>query len=469
MTQRFPDDRFLSGNFAPVRAECDALDLEIEGDWPEGLAGTFVRNGPNPLYPPRDKYHLFSGDGMIHAFDIEGGRVAYRNRWVRTNKWKLEREHGRALFGTLGNPMTSDPAAAGTPFNVANTNVLFHGGRLLALEEGNPPFELERGSLESIGSFTFDGGLEGPMTAHPKIDPETGEMLFFGYNVGGMGQPTMTYQVVAKDGTLTRSERFDAPYAAMVHDFIATRNFVVFPVFPATTSLERAIKGGPPIAWDAAQTSRFGFLRRDAAIDKIRWTEAEACYVYHPMNAFEEGDRLVADMIRYDGAPGFPTPEGERPKASDAEGRLERWTFDLSGGTDDPTIEVLDDFISEFPRLDERFAGLPYRHGYMASTSDAAAGRNSMFDQLSHVDFETGRITRWHAGEGALVGEPIFVPRAAEAAEGDGYLLSIVYLGAENRSDLVLFDATSLDAGPRARARLDLRVPNGFHGNWIPA
>ena len=209
-----------------------------------------------------------------------------------------------------GNPITSDPIAAGKTFNVANTNVLFHGGRLLALEEGNP-FELERGTLASIGPYDFGGALEGPMTAHPKIDPETGEMLFFGYNVGGMGHPTMSYQVVAKDGRLTRSDRFEAPYASMVHDFLATRNFVVFPTFPATTSLERAMKGGPPIAWDPSESSRFGFLRRSDPIDAIHWVETEACFVYHPMNAFEDGDRIVADMVRYDGAPGFPTADGD--------------------------------------------------------------------------------------------------------------------------------------------------------------
>ena len=467
MTQRFPDERFLSGNFAPVRTECDAPDLEIEGDWPEDLHGTLVRNGSNPLFPPRDRYHLFAGDGMLHAFAIGGGRVAYRNRWVRTEKWKLERQHGRALFGTFGNPITSDPVTAGTPYNVANTNVVWHGGRLLALEEGNPPFEVARGSLDSLGPFDFGGRLDGPMTAHPKIDPETGEMAFFGYNVGGMGQPGMSYHAVDAQGELIRSDRFEAPYAAMVHDFIVTPNWVVFPIFPATTSLERAIKGGPPIAWDESISSRFGFLRKQDPIESIHWIETEPCFVYHPMNAFEDGDRLVADLIRYDAAPGFPTASGERPDPAKAVGRLERWTFDLSGETDQPKVEVLDDLASEFPRLDERFAGLPYRHGFMASTT-GPEGKNALFDQVVHVDLETGKAKRWHAGEGSFVGEPIFVPKTPNAEEGDGYLLSIVYRGPEHRSDLVVFDAQEVDSGPRARARLDLRVPHGFHGNWIP-
>ena len=467
MTQRFPDDRFLSGNFAPDRMECDAPDLEIEGDWPEDLQGTFLRNGSNPLFPPRDRYHLFSGDGMIHSFRIEGGRVAYRNRWVRTDKWKLEEREGRALFGMLGNPMTSDPLAADTPFNVANTHVIHHGGRLLALEEGNPPFELEPASLAPVGPWTFGGRLDGPMTAHPKIDPETGEMLFFGYHRGGLGRPTMSYQVVAADGELIRSDLFEAPYSAMVHDFIVTRNFVVFPIFPATTSLERAIGGGPPIAWDESISSRFGFMRRSDPIESIRWFEAEPCFVYHPMNAYEEGDRLIADLIRYDSAPGFPTPDGGRPDPQKAVGRLERWTFDLSGATDSPHVEVRDELASEFPRIDERFAGLPYGHGFMNST-EGPDGKDVIFDQIAHVDFAQDRISRWNAGEGCLVGEPVFVPRSPESDEGDGHLLAIVYVGPENRSDLVVFDALSVADGPLARARLDVRVPNGFHGSWIP-
>ena len=209
-------------------------------------------------------------------------------------------------------------------------------------------------------------------------------------------------------------------------------------------------------------------MRRNASVSEIRWVETEACYVYHPMNAFEDGDRLVADLLRYDAAPGFPTPDGGRPDATKAIARLERWTFDLAGDSDDPKIEILDDLASEFPRLDERYAGLPYRHGFMAST-DGPEGKNAIFDQIVHVDLDTGRFARWHAGADALVGEPIFVPRSAASSEGDGYLLSIVFLGSENRSDLVVFDAQDVAAGPRARARLDTRVPNGFHGNWIPA
>ena len=182
----------------------------------------------------------------------------------------------------------------------------------------------------------------------------------------------------------------------------------------------------------------------------------------------EDAVRMVADLVRYDAAPGFPTPDGGRPDPTKATGRLERWSFDLSGATDDPKVEILDDLGSEFPRLDERFAGLPYRHGFMASTEGPGA-KNALFDQVVHVDHETAKVSRWHAGTDCFVGEPIFVPRAPDAAEGDGYLLSIVYVGPESRSDLAVFDALDVESGPRARARLDLRVPHGFHGNWIPA
>ena len=466
MAERFSDQKFLSGNFAPIRFEADAPDLEIEGDFPESLRGTLYRNGPNPQFSPRDRYHIFSGDGMIHAFSIADGRVSYRNRWVRTNKWKLENAAGRALFGTFGNPMTTDPSVHGESFNVANTNILAHGGRLLALEEGNPPFELAPDSLESIGPWDFSQRLVGPMTAHPKIDPHTGEMLFFGYGLGGMGSPEMRLNVVAADGTLTRADTFEAPYASMVHDFVVTENWIVFPIFPATMNLERAIAGGPPIAWEPDRTSRLGLLRRDRPIEELRWIEAEACYVFHPMNAFEEEGRLRVDFLRYDSAPGFPGADGGRPDPTKAIARLERWSIDLEG--DGVTIDVLDDLASEFPRLDERYAGLPYRHGYMAST-EGEGGRDVLFDQLVHVDLHRQSFDRWHAGKDAFVSEPIFVPRGDDAPEGEGFVLAVVYLGADNRSDLMVFDASHLAAGPIGRARLDHRVPFGFHGNWVGA
>ena len=237
MTTPYPTHAQLMGNFAPIRMECDIDDVIVRGEFPADLDITYYRNGPDPQFPPRGNHHWFAGDGMLHMFRIRDGRVRYRNRWARTVKWTLERREGRSLYDPF-NPPDNDPITQGvTEDGLANTNIVWHGGKLLALEEGHPPFEVEPQTLDSIGPWRFDDRFEGPMTAHPKFDPKTGEMLFFGYMASGMFSQDMSYQSVDAAGTLTRSERFEAPFASMVHDFIVTDQHVVFPIFPVTGSL----------------------------------------------------------------------------------------------------------------------------------------------------------------------------------------------------------------------------------------
>jgi carotenoid cleavage dioxygenase len=454
---------YLAGNFAPVRSE-DDFELKVEGEIPAGLAGAFYRNGPNPQFEPRDAYHWFSGDGMIHGFFVEDGKVRYRNRYVRTPKWQAEQAAGKALFGTFGNPMTTDPAVLGHDSGVANTNIVWHAGRLLALEEGHAPFELDPLSLESTG---YRAEYRGKVTAHPKLDPETGEMVWFAYSAG----PTplnagMAYGVTDKTGVVTRRDDFEAPFAAMVHDFLVTRRHALFPILPLTMSLERAMTGQPPIAWEPGKGSHVGVLRRDAPVETMRWFTTDACYVFHPMNAWEEGDRIYADVMEYPVAPLFPTLDGSRPR--DAFAHLVRWTFDLASDSNTIKRERIDDLAGEFPRFDERRAGLGYRHGWFAgiSRTETEAAR---FDTIAHIDLSSGRRTAHVLEAGDSPGEPVFVPRAANAEEGDGWLVAVVYRGAEDRSDFVVYDAQDVAAGPIATARVPRRVPFGFHGNWRPA
>ena len=140
MTQAFFDHPYLSGHHEPVRFEATAPDLIVDGEIPKDLAGVFYRNGPEPLYPTREgDYHWFDGDGMVYAFEIEDGRVSMRNRWVRTEKFTMEKAAGKRLFGMFGNPMTADPSAQGKIYNTANTNIILHGGKLMALMEGAKP------------------------------------------------------------------------------------------------------------------------------------------------------------------------------------------------------------------------------------------------------------------------------------------------------------------------------------------
>src|ERR1700722_14329586 len=356
---------YLAGNFAPVRSEDDFSDLPAKGEIPRELAGVLFRNGPNPQFEPRDPaHHWFAGDGMIHAFSFDSGKVSYRNRFVRTPKWELEHEARRSMFGTFGNPMTSDPSVIGKESCVANTNIVWHAGKLLALEEGHQPFALEPHTLKSLGYVPYAGTAQ-RFTAHPKIDPETGELVFFGYMAGeGFFSDKIAYGVVDKTGKVTRLDTFTAPFTSMIHDFFVTKSYVAFPVLPLTGSMERAMNGGPAFAWEPDKGSHIGIMRRDAGVDTIRWFTTDPCYVFHPMNMWEEGDKIIADVMEYPVAPLFPTLDGTAPK--DAFAKLTRWTFDLASDSGTVKREQIDDLAGEFPRFDDRHAGLGYRHGWFA-------------------------------------------------------------------------------------------------------
>lgn len=467
MTEALRRNPYLDGNFAPLPTEYDLATLPVTGEIPRELNGVLFRNGPNPHYPPApEKYHWFTGDGMLHGFHVEDGKVAYRNRWVRTPKWQLEQEAGRNLF-TGFDPRGNDPSVMGKDGGVANTNIVWHAGRLLALEEAHPPTEIDPATLETRGYQSFGGKLDMNFTAHPKLDPLTGEMLFFGYGTTGPLSAGMGYGTVSATGELTRLDRFTAPFASMVHDFMVTQNHVLFPVLPLTGDLGRVMRGGPAFAWEPEKGSHIGVLRRDRPIEEIRWFRGPGCFVFHPMNAWEDGDRIIADVLQYDAPPLFPHADGSRIDPAKTAATLWRWEFDLAGDGDGFSRTKLDDLPGEFPRFDERRAGLSYRHGYFAAMLDADNASLS-FDALVHLDHRTGRRLVWQAPAGDAASEPVFVPRSATAEEGDGWLLAVLYRGAEQRSDLAVFDAGDLAAGPIGLARLPHRVPFGFHGNWMP-
>lgn len=457
---------YLTGNFAPVREENDFENLPVTGEMPKGLNGTFYRNGPNPQFEPRDaNYHWFAGDGMIHAFTVADGKVSYKNRYVKTPKWELENKAGKALFGTFGNPMTTDQSVMGQDSGVANTNIVFHAGKLLALEEGHQPFELDPKTLDSRGYRDYAGKAK-RFTAHPKMDPETGEMVFFGYMAGdGFFSDQIGFGIADKTGKTTRLDMFKAPFASMIHDFFVTKNYALFPVLPLTGSLDRAMNGKPPFAWEPQKGSHIGVMRRDAGVDTIKWFTTDPCYVFHPMNMWEDGDKIYADVMQYETAPLFPNVDGSPGTPSSA--KLTRWEFDLSGKTGTIKRTQIDDSPGEFPRFDERRAGLPYRYGYFAaSTKDDG---KVVFDSIGFIDHKTGKKQMHTFAPGDVTGEPVFVPRSAGAPEGDGWMMATVYRGTEDRNDFVVFDASDISKGPIATAALPRRVPFGFHGNWVNA
>ncbi|ACG77168.1 retinal pigment epithelial membrane protein [Phenylobacterium zucineum HLK1] len=452
---------YLTGNFAPVRSE-DDFDLPVVGEIPRELRGALFRIGPNPQFEPRDpNHHWFSGDGMVHGFYVEDGKVRYRNRYVRTPKWQAENAAGRSLFGSFGNPMTTDPSALGQDSGVANTNIVWHAGRLMALEEGHMPTQMDPGTLETIG---YAEAYRGRTTAHPKLDPVSGEMVWFAYGVGDMPLSAgMSYGVTGADGKVVRRDDFQAPFACMVHDFMVTQNHVLFPILPLTASLERAMSGKPAFAWEPEKGAYVGVMRRDGDVGSIRWFNTEACYVFHPLNAWEEEGRIVADVMRYDAAPLFPNADGSPGRKTAA--RLVRWTFDLAGNSDAIKEEPLDDLDGEFPRVDPRVETLRHRHGWYAA--DPTNGKTIKQGAIAHLDLTTGARQVYALPDGDLTSEPVFTPRSADAPEGDGWVTAVVWRAAENRSDLLVFEAQDIARGPVATAAMPRRVPFGFHGNWV--
>ena len=467
MARPFPTDNpLLQGGFEPIRMECDNADLFVHGEIPGGLNGTLYRIGPNPQFAPRGRYNPLQADGMIHAFHIADGRVAYRNRWVRTRQWTLERSAGRALFGTSGDPRDVDPEVAGVRSDgVANTHIVWHAGKLLALEEGHGPIEIDPVSLDTIGPWNFDHQLPGNMTAHPKIDPLTGEMLFFANFPSRAFTGEISFYIADAHGRIVRHQSVQGPFPALVHDFAITRDYVIFAVCPVTLSIERARAGGPPIAWEPYLGTHVGVLARDGRAEDTRWYTGEACMAWHSMNAFDKGERIIIDVCQQ-AAPAFPPAHGAMPDEAQLRQYLTRWTIDRSE-SEEFAVQRLSEVVCEYPRIDERRTGLPYRYGYVAGVGGPGTG--DMFQRaIGRFDHDTQEMRTFHVGDHSAVSEPVFVAKDAAAAEGEGYLLATVFDSARNASHLAIFDAQHVEDGPIARADLDHRVPMGFHGTFRP-
>jgi carotenoid cleavage dioxygenase-like enzyme len=472
VTEPFPKDPYLTGYYEPFRAEIDAQDLVIEGKLPEDLHGSFYRNGPDPQFPPHpdDKYHVFDGDGMIYAFHFKNGKVDMRNRWVRTTKFNLEREAGRRLFGVFNNPKFNDPSVHPLQYNTANTHIWPHGGQLMALMEGAPATELDPKTLETTGFVTYGDAAAGPFTAHPKTDPETGELFAFGYMAKGPMDPTaIRYNVVSKDGKTATKQWLNQPYCSMMHDMVLTEHFVVFPCLPVGISFERAAAGKPPACWESDKASYFGIMPRYGNGSEVKWVETDPTFAFHIANGYEHGTDIIVEAAGSKRAPLMPDVNGNLPRHEDTRFTIKRWIIPRGNGGAKFREEELDSSDIQFPRIDDRRNGRSYRYIYFNSTTSAAAGRLDGFDTLCAFDLTTMKKHSWQAGDSAYCGEPVFVPRDGSTEEGDGYLLSLVWHGKDNSSELVVLNARDIESGPIARVKSPARIPGGFHCHWMQA
>ncbi|WP_280356993.1 carotenoid oxygenase family protein [Nocardia otitidiscaviarum] len=465
---RYRESPFLTGHHRPTRMEVDAPDLFVEGELPDDLAGVFYRNGAEPLYPPTDEdYHWFDGDGMVYAFFFDGRRVSMRNRWVRTDKLLLEMKEGRRLFGVHGNPASTDPLAAGTRYNTANTNVVLHGGKLLALMEGAPPVELDPRSLDTIGEEHYGGVVTTTFGAHPTVDHATGELI----NIGSIARrggtaPELRYDIIDSDGTPIVTETVPVPHQSMLHTFFVTENHVVFPVTPLDVSLRRAMAGGPMVAWDPDRPTKLGVMPRRGGADDVRWFEATPRHMMHQANVWEEDGRIVADVAAAEGTALFPDVDGRRRTHRETRQSLRRWVIDPAAHTDVVREEILNDRDIQFPRPDDRLMTRPSRYAFANSNLHSVDGRADGMDSVVRVDTRTGAEDIYHFGDGAAAGELIFAPRVGATDEVDGYALTLVHAAGAADTELAVFAAGDLASGPLARVRIPFAIPSGFHCNY---
>lgn len=476
---KFPDTIVYRGYAAPVRIEGDVYDLEVDGTIPEGLNGSFVRASADPRFPPLHGTDIFlNGDGMMHMVRLDHGHADLKTRYVRTEKFKLESAARRALFGAYRNPFTDDPSVAGKDRGTANTSAFWHGGRLFALKEDSRPIELDPETLETRGTWDFGGALDSrTFTAHPKIDPRTGEVVAFGYNTDGIASPTIKLFFIDAQGTLTRTESFDAPYPSMVHDFMISQNYIAFTICPMINDWERVKAGKPFFHWDGTKPTRVGIIpRAPGGTKSIRWFDSPtSCMETHTFNAWEEGSLL--HLEHFVTATGWLSqfPDINDPDAHEKPPFAYRWTLDLASDSKGFTNHRIFPQIGEMPMIDPRFLTHKTRHFYFG-TSNTDLGpmlpwgpKGPPFTCIGHYDAVADKLAFFYAGPDSAPEEPVFVPRYEGAAQGEGWLLTIVGRRAENRTDLVILDAADIGAGPVATIKFPSRVHEGFHGTWIPA
>jgi carotenoid cleavage dioxygenase len=479
----FPNTSDFTGLNQPVGIECSHRDLAVEGTIPAEVRGAFYRAVPDPAFAPLfEDDNVLSGDGMISKLHFrDDGGVDFDLRYVQTARHKAEVAAGRALFGRYRNPFTDAPEVQGVDRTVANTTPVWHAGRLLMTKEDGRAYRIDPETLDTIGSYDFEGALKSQtMTAHVRVDPETGEMFFFGYEADGLCGTKVAYCIADRDGRLVREQWFDAPYCAMMHDFTITEHYALFPVYPTTASLDRLKAGGDHWIHEPELASWVGIMPRYGDVSEMRWFEGpKGVSVYHMMNAFEDGeggihlDQCLSSTNAFpfiQRASGFHVPPWEMRSA------LTRWSFDMNG-TGTSIAERPLGPPGDFPRIAEADQGRPYHHGWYCTINPEAEGPpllggpvGAMFNMLLRIEPGTGRIDALPLPPAHSINEPVHVPSAEPGHEG--WLVAIVdHQTGENRFEHAawIVDAGNVAAGPVAKIAIPARLRPQVHGWWVPA
>ena len=445
--ERPSSNPYLANNLAPVHEEVTVTDLRVTGTIPTELTGRYLRNGPNPAGPVNEaKYHWFSGHGMVHGIRLRDGRAEwYRNRWVRT----------KGVCDIIGGTPPPSDWPADHPSFPANTNVIGHAGRTYAIvEAGSPPIEMSY-ELDTVRVSSLGGTLPMAFSAHPKRDPKSGELHVMTYYWGWGNQ--VQYLLVGTDGRVRKHVDIPLPGGPMLHDMAITEKYALVFDLPCVFNLDAAMKGASlPYYWDHDYEARIGFMPLDGGADAIKWVTIDPCYVFHPMNAYDDGDEVVLDAARHP-----KMFDRERLGPSEGDPVLTRWRLNPSTGA--AREETVNDRPQEFPRINESLIGRSYRYGY-----SAGVGTGFAQDTLMKTDLTTFAVQARTDQPRFGYGEPVFVARDGAVAEDDGWVMALRHDTQNDTSDLAIFDARAITDDPVAVVHLPVRVPNGFHGNWVP-
>lgn len=475
---RFDMDDWRSGYRSLPQEYTYAID-QIEGQIPAELVGTLFRNGPGLLdVGGHSVHHPFDGDGMISAISFTEGRAYFRNRFVKTQPYIEEQAAQKPLYrGVFGTQKPGGAIANAFDLrlkNIANTNVIYWGDKLLALWEAAEPHRLDPQTLDTIGIDDLDGLLKpgDAFSAHPRIDPgrpgQQPRLVSFSVKTG-LSSTIILYEFDVK-GRLVHTYRHSLPGFAFLHDFALTPNYCIFfqnPVSFNPLPYLLGFKGAAEcISFDAGQPTRALVIPRDGT-SPAQTIDLPACFVFHHANAFEAADgKLVLDSICYQEFPDLKGADDylQADFSRIPEGQLWRFTLDLS--TESSEARCLIQRGCEFPHLNPAHVGNPYRYLYLGVAHQPEG--NAPLQALLKHDLETGQEQIWSFAPRGFAGEPIFVPRPGGSTEDDGWVLMLMYNAARRCSDLVILDAQHVENGAIATLQLPHHVPYGLHGSFVP-
>jgi len=480
MVQRFGDKHLGGDFFQTLRFEGGIDDCEVQGEIPRDLHGTFYRLGGDWAYPPKYPHDVpFSADGYISMFRFANGRVNYKGRFVDTPRYLANKKAGKQLFGMYRNRGGDDPSVRGLSSTMSNTTPVIHAGRLFATKEDARPYEIDPHTLATRGEYDFGGKLTSlTFTAHPKIDPETGEMFAFGFEATGEASTDMFLYTIDKSGKVTKEVRVKAPYVSENHDMALSKTHIIIPHFPLTTTREWLAASPENVHWywDERLPGYLLVIPRNGDAKDARWIKGPPHAMGHTLNAVTEGNKLIVDGTVSNGNPYpfFPNRDGSPWTPATGGSSIRRWVLDLDSKSDGwEEQNLFPAQIGGLPRIDDRFISLPYRYGYLGYTDFSRLGPppsgapsfppNNM---LGRFDLRTGKCESIFVGGGGSLQEACFVPRNAKAPEGSGYLLGVFSNFAERRSELMVIDAEKMQE--TGRVILPFQIAAQVHGAWSP-